>query len=815
MKKVLLFFFFAFLVLSGYAQIQTRTGGNRGNMGDQNNMFQTDSTQFKGEIDVKIEGDVHFTDYKLISIFNDTTYIDTTLTIYKDRILNYNRKDDFEMLGFHNQGQTFNKLAQTFSGKGLFPAMGFYAKQHNYLRVGEIPFYHVPTPSSELMYRTGLEQGQVLDAMVTMNTSEQFNFSLAYKGLRSLGKYRHALASHGNFRATFNYQSINQGYILRGQFYSYDFLNNENGGLTPASIDLFESNDPNYVDRGRLEVNFSNAENMFEGKRYYLEQRYAVVSRKNAAIKHNKEVAEQLQEYNDLLLEIESLETGKTIDELKKEKARNSAIAKSKPKTANPTDTTQEKPAIANRRDSLKTRAVIPKDSLALRTVSTPIDSIQNDSTRIQPKEISVALEDTLNLKETVETVIDSLKPSPRILTDSIKMKLDSLNFLATSKKIDSSFFIEVPKKEPFRIDLGHILQYETTHYRFDQTEALSDFYGEAYESSIEDHTAFKKMNNEAYVGFSAPYLGSLRFKGGLYDYNYHYNSILFFDDNTIADKLKGNALSVGADWSTQFGKVFLKADASSILSGDLEGHSIRAMAEIKKDSVYSFQGFAEMNARAPDFNKMLFQSDYVDYNWQNNFSNEELKNIGVAFKLDKWGSVSASYNLVDNYTYFNEDSKPIQATETLTYLKVKAHQYFTYRNFTIDNTVMYQVVSEGEDFFHVPELITRNSLYYSNYVFKGDPLYLQTGFTFKYFTAFKMNAYNPLISEFVLQNEEEIGAFPIVDFFLNLQVQRTRIFLKVENFTGAFTGRNYYAAPNYPYRDLTIRFGLVWNWFI
>ncbi|WP_353888582.1 putative porin, partial [uncultured Polaribacter sp.] len=24
-----------------------------------------------------------------------------------------------------------------------------------------------------------------------------------------------------------------------------------------------------------------------------------------------------------------------------------------------------------------------------------------------------------------------------------------------------------------------------------------------------------------------------------------------------------------------------------------------------------------------------------------------------------------------------------------------------------------------------------------------------------------------------------------------------------------------YFSSPNYPYRDFTIRFGLVWNWFI
>jgi len=99
--------------------------------------------------------------------------------------------------------------------------------------------------------------------------------------------------------------------------------------------------------------------------------------------------------------------------------------------------------------------------------------------------------------------------------------------------------------------------------------------------------------------------------------------------------------------------------------------------------------------------------------------------------------------------------------------------------------------------------------------VFKGKPLYLQTGFTFSYFSSYKMNAYNPLISEFTIQNTDEIGNFPMLDFFFNMRIQRTRIYLQFENITSSLTGRNYYSSPTYPYRDFTFRIGLVWNFFI
>jgi hypothetical protein len=126
----------------------------------------------------------------------------------------------------------------------------------------------------------------------------------------------------------------------------------------------------------------------------------------------------------------------------------------------------------------------------------------------------------------------------------------------------------------------------------------------------------------------------------------------------------------------------------------------------------------------------------------------------------------------------------------------------------------MYQNVSSGSNVFRVPEFVTRNSLYFSSYLFKNKPLYLQTGFTFKYFSKYKMNAYDPLLSEFNLQ-ENLYGGFPLFDFFVNAQVRRTRLFFKIENVTASFTGRNYYSAPLHPYRDLNVRFGLVWDFFI
>lgn len=725
MKKFLIVLFLGFCFFYSNAQIVERDLGG--------NMFKNDSTTFKNEVKIKLDGKTKYTDYKVFTIFNDTTYIDTTLSLKKDVKFNYLRKDDFELLPFHNMGQTYSKLGYSFENTAIFPLIGMNAKQYNYDKVEEIRYYYVPTPTSEVMYKTGFEQGQVLEALVTMNTSKKFNISLKYKGLRSLGKYRYSLASTGNFISTFNYHNTNRTYELKGHFASFDFFNNENGGLTEDAINYFETNDPNYTDRGRLDVNLANAENMFEGKRYFTEQTFSIYSKQNAQERKNKQKLEALK------IKATKLDTFAIKNQL-------------------------DSIAI----DSINTKKILKKNPIA---------------------------KNTRRGIETIET--PTITKSETIVP-----------------KIDSTLAITEVSKTILDLKLGHRFMYETKHYRFKQSSD-SEIFGDVFNTPIDDHTSYQHMNNELFLQLNSPITGILRAKTGFLNYNYHYNSILYYNDQTISDQLKGNAFTVGADWIVKYGKVHLNANAQTIITGDITGHSLKAAASFELDSIFSFKGFAEINSKSPDFNKLLYQSAYINYNWQNNFKNEELKSIGAQMIVNKWGNIKATYSIVDNYTYFNEDSKPTQANETLKYFKVKAQQYFTFRKFTIDNTVMYQKVENGDSFFRIPELVTRNTLYYSNYLFKNKPLFLQTGVTFKYFTSFKANAYNPLLSEFVLQNDTEIGNYPVLDFFANAQIRRTRLYLKVENFSASFTGRNYYSAPNYPYRDLTVRFGLVWNFFI
>ena len=77
---------------------------------------------------IKLSGKTNYKDYKIISFKKDTTYIDTTLTILKEYKYNFLRKDNFELLAFDNQGQTFNNLGYDFTNQNSLPTIGMNAK---------------------------------------------------------------------------------------------------------------------------------------------------------------------------------------------------------------------------------------------------------------------------------------------------------------------------------------------------------------------------------------------------------------------------------------------------------------------------------------------------------------------------------------------------------------------------------------------------------------------------------------------------------------------------------------------------------------
>ena len=601
--------------------------------------------------------------YRFITIDNDTTYIDTSLTIQKEYSHNYLRKDIFGLLPFANDGQTYNTLQYSLTDFSPYPEFGFKAKHFNFLEANQIRYSSVATPVTELYFKTTVRKGQSVDAFITLNTAENLNFSMAYKGLRSEGEYINQLSSTGNFRFTTSFNTKNRRYFAKAHYTFQDILNEENGGIT--TIDDFESEDPNYNNRQRFEVYFSDAKSFLKGKRIFLDHNFRINAKKganNLYVTHQFNYENKFFEYN---------------------------------------------------------QATVPS------TVG------------------------------------------------------------------------------------GAIV------YRF----------GESFKNSdINDQTRFNKMYNRVGLVYENTTLGKFLFFTDDFRTNYYYDQILIFDNQkVIPSSLSQNINSVGGQYEYRKNKWNGKFLYSRSVTAQSLSNLDARLEYVHNDATqFSFQ-YQNIN-KLPNSNYNLHQSSYVQYNWSNDFKNEKINSIS-ANASTPWLNAEMQFSVLKDHLYFNDVSSlaqiaaktqivaPSQYEGTINYASIKVSRELKFGNFALDNTILYQKVVQQEAILNVPEIVTRNSFYYSNYLFKR-ALFLQTGIVLNYFTNYYGSDYNPVIGEFFVQNDKQIGNHPNFDFFINAKIQRTRIYFKAEHFNSSLTGNNFYSSPNNPSRDFTIRFGLIWNFF-
>ena len=283
MKKYFLLFFLFLFIGKSYSQkqppmIDLNDDINLSGLGDsiRNNYGNQKSTRLLKNLDAKIE------DYLIINHYGDTIIVDTSLTINKFHRINYLRKDNFELLPFSNTGHTYNNLSYNSEKSNLFPSFGSRAKHYSYMEIDDVTYYDVPTPFTELMYRSVFEQGQLLDALYSVNTNREFNFTISRKGLRSLGNYQHFLTSTSNFRFSTNYNSKDRKYKLRTHYVSQKLFAEQNGGIRDEDIFDFENGTDQFLDRSVFDPYFENADNELSGRRYYIDHSYNLANPKDS-----------------------------------------------------------------------------------------------------------------------------------------------------------------------------------------------------------------------------------------------------------------------------------------------------------------------------------------------------------------------------------------------------------------------------------------------------------------------------------------------------------------------------------------------------
>ena len=655
----------------------------------------TDEEILKGKEQLKKEtekkskkkGTLLIENYKFFLYKKTEKYVDTSLTIYKDYKFNFLRKDNFELLSFANVGQTYNKLGHNFNERFKLPQVGARGKHFTYFEKEDIQYFNVQTPFTELFAKSTFEQGQILDALVSLNLTPEYNFMVAHKGYKSLGKYQSARARGNQFRFSSNYKSKNNSTIWRMHFTSQNIFNRENGGLHSDSIYFFEQAPDYFVvdDYGEPIINEDGSNEMI----YY-------------------------------------------------------------------------------------------------------------------------------------DGYLDRSRLGTMIFAEN---SLYSKRFYSDFKK---NVFLNKNKESLLAIGYEFTHEYKKIEYIDNHTGRL---FGETNESTIKDKSRMYFQENKVYLESYLNKLGELYLSLSLVKWDNSYKDY----EEELSDlilELNKNQTNINIKWTKILPKISFEFEYGNTLKSELSSNFLKLNISLIPLKNINTNISISKSVRSPNFNFILFRSAYNSYNWYNeSLKNEEISNAQFEISYKKLLKITADYYTLDNYTFFKENANslngeidlyrfasPFQAPSNIKYYKIKLENHNKIGKFALINTVQYQKKEQNIELdeletLNVPEWLTRNTLLYSTDVF-NKALFLQTGITFNYFTKFFADYYNPLLSELVTQNYKQIGDYPRLDFFINAKIQQTRIFVKVEHLNSSSTGYDFYSDPFNPYRDLSVRFGVVWNFF-
>ena len=302
-----------------------------------------------------------------------------------------------------------------------------------------------------------------------------------------------------------------------------------------------------------------------------------------------------------------------------------------------------------------------------------------------------------------------------------------------------------------------------------------------------------------------------------------------------VATSHKENVLSIGGQLSKQQGKTlhYNVIGEIAMLGEDAGQFTVEGNGDLNfrlfNDTV-RLEANAYIKNLNPTFYFRHFHSKH--YWWDNDLSKIMRTRIEGKLSIDRWRTqLKAGVENITNYTYLDNASMQYTDRQGNTAYKndmaVRQHsgsiqvfsatlkQDFKLGILHLDNEVTYQKTSNS-DVLPLPELVLYHNLYLK-FALAKKVLKIEMGADMRYFTQYYAPDYAPAIGQFYLQNREtryKLGAYPMLNGYINLHLKRTRIFVQMYNLLQRGGDKSYFYIPHYPLNPRILKIGLSWNFF-
>ncbi|MGQ9847363.1 MAG: putative porin [Bacteroidales bacterium] len=212
-------------------------------------------------------------------------------------------------------------------------------------------------------------------------------------------------------------------------------------------------------------------------------------------------------------------------------------------------------------------------------------------------------------------------------------------------------------------------------------------------------------------------------------------------------------------------------------------------------------------NKQADYFMNNLYTNHF---RWERQLPKFSEWSVNLGFK-EKLNSLFFTFKRIRHSYYFNRFSYPQVDSNDLFFTGFVLQKTFNVGHFHFFNRLFVQLLSDT--LISVPTFAGYHMLYYENRLFKK-VLGMQIGTEVFYHTKYKGVSYNPALGSFYNNYSTSLGNYPYINIFVNLQLKRSRFFIKVEHLNYHWQVGNYSMVNNYPLPPRSFKFGILWSFY-
>lgn len=388
-------------------------------------------------------------------------------------------------------------------------------------------------------------------------------------------------------------------------------------------------------------------------------------------------------------------------------------------------------------------------------------------------------------------------------------------------------------KKDSIRIEyvpvttFRHIFEVNDATKRYVEKSIGQSILPNLYRDSTatNDSVACLTIKNTLAVTFEEEFNTWLKFGAMVYAMNENQRHILIdtllpapdLPDSIYLPEWSNNTYIGGALYKNRGKHIHYGFDGNVCLVGyklgefQVNGH-MDAGFRLGKDSM-TIAAKAFFRNETPDYYLQHYRSNH--YQWENTFQKTlRLHVSGEVAYPTQWvkPKLNVSFENITKHIYFDTDGLPKQMDGNIQVLAADLQLNITTPWINLDNHVIYQHASS--DKLPLPALTLYHNLYYHGCWFKA--LDAQIGVDMRFFTKYYAPILNPALGQFCVQNQEQVGNYPVMNVYANFYVRslRLKLFAQYQHFNASFMGKQYFEMPGYPMAPDMFRAGLAWHFY-